>query len=276
MATFRQVHTKIWKDAWFGELTPKQKLLFVYLFTNEQASLAGIYELPLRFIVFETGLTKKEVSEYMAFFAKANKAYYQDEIVWVPNLPRYHPTNSKTQRIRIARDVSLLKDCLLKAEYRKLYGMDRVSEDEDGVSTPPCIISSNVMPSLDLEEHENGEEPPLEEDYPAYATVLRVWKKCFPKKAQPRADNRPLQNKLATRRKEKHFQENWIGALDRAAKSEFLRDSSWFNLGWFLKNPENWEKCLDGNYDGKAGTHQKAGQYIEEQKEHVEGDSFRM
>ncbi len=44
MADFRNIHTHIWKDAWFCELQPDEKLLFIYLFSNERASVCGMYE----------------------------------------------------------------------------------------------------------------------------------------------------------------------------------------------------------------------------------------
>ena len=61
MAGYRQIHTQIWKDEWFLDLEPQAKLLFIYLFGNENTSLSGIYKLPLKVILFETGLDKEYV-----------------------------------------------------------------------------------------------------------------------------------------------------------------------------------------------------------------------
>jgi hypothetical protein len=282
MAYFRQIHVRIWKDEWFGELNPKQKLLFVYLFSNEQVSLSGIYELSLRVICFETGLSQKDVLGIMDVFAAAGKAYYKDSVVWIPSLPRYQSSQSEKVRLRMMRDVLMLKDCVLKEEYCKLYGIDRVSEDEnrvydsDGTVSVPSFILSSSLVSSSLKESANGESSEKKNDSPGFEDVSTAWKKYFPKKSQPRPDNKPLKNKLATRRKDGYFRDKWEVAMARASKSPFLQESNWFTLGWFLKNPENWEKCLDGNYDGKQGTKQKAEQYTKEQKDHVEGSSFQM
>ena len=83
----------------------------------------------------------------------------------------------------------------------------------------------------------------------AYAEILKVWQETFPEKPQPRTDNKTLQGKTKTRINALHFQENWKGAMSRAGQSQFLRNGSWFTLQWFLKNDDNYEKCLSGNYD---------------------------
>jgi hypothetical protein len=85
-----------------------------------------------------------------------------------------------------------------------------------------------------------------------YQEMRQTWIALFPAKPKPRADNRTLQQKLKTRMKSAHFQEHWQLALERASSSRFLADSSWFDLGWFLRNDDHYEKCLNGNYDDKS------------------------
>jgi hypothetical protein len=54
VADYRQVHTKIWReDEWYADQLTDGKLLFLYLFTNPSASIAGIYRLPLRTMQFD-------------------------------------------------------------------------------------------------------------------------------------------------------------------------------------------------------------------------------
>lgn len=77
---------------------------------------------------------------------------------------------------------------------------------------------------------------------------LLAWAQYFPHKVQPRVNNLTLQKKLASRLKDKYFRENYSSALYEAAGSSFINTSSWMQADWFLKNDENWEKCLDGKY----------------------------
>ena len=87
-----------------------------------------------------------------------------------------------------------------------------------------------------------------------FARILQKWRETFPEKPQPRANNKTLQAKFKARMKSPHFRTNWEQALVVSTKSEFLRNSSWFDLGWFLKNEENYEKCLDGKYTDSYST----------------------
>ena len=45
MANYRQIHTQIWRDNWFLDLEADEKLLLIYLFSNDNSNQAGIYEL---------------------------------------------------------------------------------------------------------------------------------------------------------------------------------------------------------------------------------------
>ena len=129
MAGFRQVHTKMWADNWFSNLPPEHKLLFVYLFTNERASISGIYELPLRLISFETGLDNDIVLDGFNTFSLEEKAFYDQgaAVVWVLNLRKYHETGSPKVQTKIMTDIAAVPDCKLFDSYLETYGIDRVS-----------------------------------------------------------------------------------------------------------------------------------------------------
>lgn len=143
MAKYRQVHTKIWKDEWFCELEPVHKLFFVYLFTNELASISGIYELPKRVMSFESGLSYGEIDAAFDEFSRAGKAYYDDSVVWVVNLRKYHETSSPKVQSCIQKDIDAVRDCEMKRKYTILYGMDTISIPENTVSIPRSSSSSS-------------------------------------------------------------------------------------------------------------------------------------
>lgn len=117
MANYRQIHVSIWKDEWFLDLDPTEKLLFIYLFSNEATSLAGIYKLALRVIAFETGLSPEYILQTMQKFAAAGKVYYKDGLVWVVKMRQYHETKSSKVQTRINSDIASLPDCDLKIAY---------------------------------------------------------------------------------------------------------------------------------------------------------------
>lgn len=118
MADFRNIFTRIWNDKWFSKLQPDEKLLFIYLFSNERSSVCGMYELPFRTIVFETGINNDRVIEILSRFEKDKKVYYSDEIIWVVNFKKYNNSgNSAKVKIRIMKDLEILPNCEIKKMY---------------------------------------------------------------------------------------------------------------------------------------------------------------
>jgi len=46
MADYRPIKTDVWRDGWFSTLTPEERLVWIFLLTNEHVHISGIYELP--------------------------------------------------------------------------------------------------------------------------------------------------------------------------------------------------------------------------------------
>ena len=147
MAKYRQIHVKIWKDTWFSELSSPHKLFFVYLFSNEMASISGIYELPKRIMSFESGLSYGEIDAAFEEFSRAGKAFYEDGIVLMPGIRKYHETKSPKVQSCIMSDLSGIKDCKLKERYCGLYGIDRVSDTLSILSSSSSYSSSSGFSS---------------------------------------------------------------------------------------------------------------------------------
>lgn len=56
---YRFSDTSKWNDEWFVDLSPLEKLLFMYLCDN--CDIGGFYELSLRKLTFDTGLSGEEI-----------------------------------------------------------------------------------------------------------------------------------------------------------------------------------------------------------------------
>lgn len=159
MAKYRQVHVHIWKDGWFLDLEPMYKLFFIYLFTNERASISGIYELSRRVMAFESGLTFSEIDGALQAFDTEGKAYYDDGVVWVPNLRKYHESKSPKVVTFIEEDVGRLKNCKLKSIYVDKYHMDTVSI---GYTDSIHTVSSSSSIGLVSDSSGNRDKPESE------------------------------------------------------------------------------------------------------------------
>jgi hypothetical protein len=183
MANYRQVHTKIWKDGWFLGLRPDEKLFFIYLFTNDSASIAGIYEIAKPVMIFETGLSGDEIDRMLDIFEEADKAYFRDGVVWVRNLRKYHETKSPKVQAKIAKDLDTVPEGEVKGIYLDLYGIDRVSGVENRVGIPPSTSTSISIRDLwrEVTETEPGRlrEPMIAErlgDKPNRKMLELAWR----------------------------------------------------------------------------------------------------
>ena len=134
MANFRQIHTQIWKDDWFVDLTPEEKILFIYLFSNESSTICGLYKISLRIVSFETGLNMDFIMNALAKFETDKKVVYRDNVVWMVNMRRYHASESVKIKTRIDSDEKFIPDCQLKRAYE--YHKDTGKYPMDILSIP--------------------------------------------------------------------------------------------------------------------------------------------
>ncbi len=96
MAKNRMVSTSFWSDNYSSNLDPIEKLLFLYLMTNERSTLAGVYELPLKIMAVETGIEIEMLKKIMQRFEAENKIRFQDGWVAIKNYLKYHEHGSPT------------------------------------------------------------------------------------------------------------------------------------------------------------------------------------
>jgi len=158
MATYRQIHDKIWTDEWFLELAPACKLLFIYLFSNSRANLMGLYDVPIKVICFETDLDEYTVTSALEHFATDGKVYYEDGYVWIVNLFRYNannPGSPKTQA-HIRKTLDELPDIPLKARLVEYYrGIEGVS---NGYRTAPTRTGTKQEQEQEQEQKQEQEQ----------------------------------------------------------------------------------------------------------------------
>lgn len=76
MSKTRYIKTDFWSDSFIEWLTPEQKLLYIYLFSNDKVDLCGIYEISYRKISFETWIQQEKVEKYINYFSEKWKAIY--------------------------------------------------------------------------------------------------------------------------------------------------------------------------------------------------------
>ena len=85
----RIIHTKIWTDGFFLDLSSEEKLLLVYLLTNQYVNIIHLYECPTRIISFETGLSIVLIEKIKIKFEKAKKIYFYNNYIYLKNADKY-------------------------------------------------------------------------------------------------------------------------------------------------------------------------------------------
>lgn len=73
MANFRTISPSFWSDPFVEELTPSEKLLYIYLFSNEHVSNIGVTEASIRKMAFETGVDASSVSAFIKQMSSLGK-----------------------------------------------------------------------------------------------------------------------------------------------------------------------------------------------------------
>lgn len=98
MAKYRIINVKYWDDTYIINLDIEGKLLYLYLLTNTLTNIAGVYEINLNRIVFDTKIKEKTILKLFEKFAKDNKIIYKNGWVVIINFVKNQSLNSKVKK----------------------------------------------------------------------------------------------------------------------------------------------------------------------------------
>ena len=245
----RMVYTKFWHDNYVSELTAKEKLVFIYLITNEKINLCGIYELPDKYIRFDLGLTQPELEGIKEKFMKDGKFLFIDGWVSIVNFNGYNSfAGEKNERAK-QKELEQIPQKVI--EYQ--YSIDRVSTNLDTLNNHNHNINHN---------HNTKEENiPYSEIIKSYNTICTDLSKVIELTPTRKNNITWRWNKFATRNDKDG---NEIGIrlfeelFERTHESDFLSGrledkrnvkKPWkANFDWLLEE-KNLVKVMEGNYD---------------------------
>lgn len=161
MGTQRYIDTSFWDDAWIQELDPSQKFVYMYLLTNPLTNVAGISELTIKRICFDTGYNAETVSVILNRFQQDDKVYRWGNYIILKNAPKHQTlvkskgddSESKVTNIYkgIVSILNQLPDELLVYLYQIGYAFDLIPILEDR-----CIEYTEV--DVECESVQKGSE----------------------------------------------------------------------------------------------------------------------
>lgn len=154
MAKMRYINTKFWDDNYVTELSPAEKLLFLYFLTNPLTTIAGIYEISLKRIEYDTGIIKQDILKMIKKFEKANKIFYIDNN-WI-FLKNFIKNQSLNPKIELG-----IKEILSNVPTFIIHKMKEIDSDStyidyDSLSKPTIYTNSNSNSNINSNKDINS------------------------------------------------------------------------------------------------------------------------
>ena len=157
---FRQIHTSLWREAWFIALPSAAKLVFLFLITNDYIQPSGFVPLTLEAIANETCLTSEEVARVLVNL-DSKVIYFPAWGFWVKRFPKWQGKGAKWKqaiRTNLLRLPTVVSKAFL-SEYPDTPSdtpSDTLSDTPS--DTPSDTLSSPVSSKQETVNSEKGEE----------------------------------------------------------------------------------------------------------------------
>lgn len=152
MAKQRYINTKFWSDNFISELNPLDRYLFLYFLTNEHTNIAGVYELPLKTIAFETGIEIDMLKKMIKRLT--GKVEYIDGWVCIKNFQKHQSAESKTVQRGIEIEMAKIPlDIKKKIEYG--YPIDTSRGD---IIYSNLNSNSNINSNVDINSETSSQD----------------------------------------------------------------------------------------------------------------------
>jgi hypothetical protein len=119
---YRTIETSIWDDERVRQLDDKGKLFFMYLITNRNSHVSGIYHLPDALIRYNLGFSANVLAGLWKTMAQKNLAYrcMSTDVVWVRRMLFYQGKGEKNARAA-AKQLETLHNCRLIGKFLEEY-----------------------------------------------------------------------------------------------------------------------------------------------------------
>lgn len=139
----RIIHTEVWADGFFSDLNPDEKLLWLYLLTNETVNIIHLYRCPTHRISADTGLSVEKIKGIKSKFEKLGKAYFFEEFVFLKNAHKYESYTGDRNEIAKEKIFSKLSASVL-AWYKAILDTP-MHTPIDGVYIPSINKKEEII-----------------------------------------------------------------------------------------------------------------------------------
>lgn len=168
MALYRNVQTTFWTDSKIdNEFTPDDKYFYLYLFTNPHTNLAGCYEIGIKQMAYETGLSNEKAKNLLERITKHHKVAMYDpdtKEILLLNWHKYNWTSSQKFKSALQKEIEGIKNDSFREYLTAIFnGEDTVSVSEIYAENTSDTESETVTP-----KRSSTFVPPTVEEVRAY------------------------------------------------------------------------------------------------------------
>jgi len=190
MSSQRPIKDEMWSDSWFYDLDPSEKLVWVFLLTNERQNVAGIYEANIRWICSNTGFDKQVIEQILKRFEDSNKIAVRGGWIVLLNHYKHQSTSPKIEE-GIARILKEVPEIVLEIypihrvciRYRTLLNLTKLIIGETG--SPQTVNMWNKNKEEKVVDYDSGEivEPvkPRTKKYPNAPAICKIFQEVLGK-----------------------------------------------------------------------------------------------
>ena len=152
----RMVNTEFWNDNYTSNLSPTEKLLFLYFLTNTHTTLCGVYQIPLKTIINDTGIDKDNVLVILERFEIDKKMVYREGWIAIKNFIKNQNQKSPAIQKGIQDQLECVPVSLKKWIFGEIKGIDTLPEGLDTV--PHSNTNPNPNSNTNSNTNTNGDE----------------------------------------------------------------------------------------------------------------------
>lgn len=150
----RSISTEIWADTWFESLKGDEKLIFLYLLTNERTNMLGIYEISIRKISFETGIKTESIRKALERFESDSKVKYTDDcFIIIKNFLKQQSFNTNMMRSAVSKYNELPKS--IKTIHIEILDND-INEAFESVLK--ALEGFEIVPNIEVKYKDKDKE----------------------------------------------------------------------------------------------------------------------
>ncbi|MEG0772642.1 DnaD domain protein [Clostridium sp.] len=109
---YRPIDIEFWQDDFILELTPEQKLIYIFLLTNRRTTQCGIYNISSTMTQVELKISEEMILQHLEFFKAKGKILYSEETkeIMLLNWYKYNNIhNHKNIRTCINKELKKVK-----------------------------------------------------------------------------------------------------------------------------------------------------------------------